>query len=209
MSNFFLIRNKCGIDCESFYEEKTDVWFLGDVRGYKSFLNRLRSAITSKHNLHLWPLAKNECNMLLSVLPPAALKSKRPQMKFWERPVFFRSKPWMELVVSGNISGYKLFISQLELFLKEPANDSSSHLHFDDQNGYQPWIKQRSVSLNLRGPLKKWSLEKIRENGHETFLKRKLPDTIPADISYYFSKTTRAKYHEISQAETKNVWSHF
>ncbi len=26
MSNFFLIRNQCGIHCDSYYEEKTDVF---------------------------------------------------------------------------------------------------------------------------------------------------------------------------------------
>src|SRR5450432_259050 len=141
MSNLFLIRNTTGNECEYYYTEKTDVWFLGDVQGYKIFLNRLRSAITAKRNLHLWSLAKHECNMFLSILLPVASKSKRPQMRFWERLVFYKSKPWMELVISGNLPGFKLFTSEVESFFKNPADDTSSHDHFDDQNTHQKWIK--------------------------------------------------------------------
>jgi hypothetical protein len=221
MSNLYLIRNTTGIECEYYYTEKTDVWFLGDVQGYKILLHRLRSAITAKRNLHLWSLAKHECNMLLSILPPIIRKNKRPQMKFWERLVFYESKPWMELVISGNHSGYERFISELELFLKDSADDTSSHEHFDDQTSQRSWIKTRSISLNLRGPVKKWDVKKLQENGHDSFLERKLPETIPADLHWHFrqknkrGKTTLVKYHktnsyhEISKEESDGVWKQF
>ncbi len=48
----FLIKDVTGIECEYYLTEKTDVWFLSDVKGYKIFLNRLRSAVTAKRNLH-------------------------------------------------------------------------------------------------------------------------------------------------------------
>ena len=215
MSNLFLIRNATGIECDYYHSEKTDVWFLGDVQGYKLFLNRLRSSITAKHNLHLWSLAKRECNMLLSILPPITTKSKRPQMRFWERFVYAKSKPWMELVICGNLPGYEHFISEVELFVEHPADDTSSHSHFDEQNRHQSWIKARSVSLNLRGPVKQWDAKKLQEDGHDRFLERKLPETIPADLHYHFRKkkqlgrTTPLKYNEISKEETRDVWNCF
>jgi len=221
MSNFFLIKDVTGNECEYYFTEKTDVWILGDIKGYKIFLNRLRSAIAAKRNLHLWSLAKHECNMLLSILPPVVSKSKRPQMRFWERLVFYKSKPWMELVISGNLPGFKLFTSEVESFLKNPADDTSSHDHFDDQNIHQKWIKTRSISLNLRGPVKKWDVKKLRENGHDSFLERKLPETIPANLHWHFRKKNQRgqmilvkyreteDYHEISREETHAVWKEF
>jgi hypothetical protein len=221
MSNLFLIREATGIECEYYYDQKTDVWFLGDVQGYKIFLNRLRSAITAKRNLHLWSLAKYECNMLLSILPPIVNKNKRPQMRFWERLVFYKGKPWMELVISGNLLGYKHFISKVELFLKNPADDTSSHNHFDDQTEQRNWIKTRSVSLNLRGPVKKWNAKKLQENGHDSYLERKLPETIPMDLNWHFRQKNKLgkmilkkyrgikSYHEISKENADGVWKSF
>lgn len=218
MSNLYLVRNTTGTECAYYYTEKTDAWFLGDIQGYKIFLNRLRLAVTAERNLHLWPLAKHECNMLLSILPPITTKNKRPQMRFWERLVFYKGKPWMELVISGNLQGFKFFISNVELFLKNPANDTSSHDHFDDQTDQRNWIKTRSISLNLRGPVKKWDMKKLRENGHDSFLERKLPETIPANLHWHFRKKNQSgqmvlvkyhgtkNYHEISKEEARDVW---
>ena len=92
----------------------------------------------------------------------------------------------MELVISGNRAGYKLFASEIEDFVKNAENDTSDHIHFDDLSRWQRWIVKRSVALNMRGPLKKWDVKQLHENGHDYFLKRKLPDTIPTDMHYRF-----------------------
>jgi hypothetical protein len=215
MSKFFVVRNSCGIDSEIYYEEKTDVWFLGDVQGYESFLKCLSSAVGSKRNVHLWSLAKNECNMLLCVLPPVAIKNTRPIVRFWERFVWHKGKPWMELVISGNKSGYHKLILRVKRFLGNTSCDTSGHDHFDDQTWDRKWIRARSVSINMRGPLKKWSLSGLQENGHDQFIQRKLPGTIPFDLRYQIKnmgdikQASHLKYREISKSDAESVWNDY
>jgi hypothetical protein len=210
MSKIFLIRTTMAIEQESYYSAKTDVWLLGDVQGYKAFIKLLRLAISTKHNqrnLHLWSLARNECNMLLSILPPMPIKNKSPKIKFWERFVYYKSKPWMELVIAGNLSGLERFASEVESLLRKTTGDPSDHMHFDSEYCGQSWIMPRSIALNLRDPLKKWDLKKLQENGYDYFFTKKSPETIPADLHYRLRQKGQ-KYHEIPMEKAHEIWEY-
>jgi hypothetical protein len=84
-----------------------------------------------------------------------------PRLKLIERVVYGTRGLNMELVVCGNKVGFTYLAEQVAHVTREYAGNPSEHTHLDDAN--DPHLVPRSVSLNIRGPFLRWTLESFGE----------------------------------------------
>jgi hypothetical protein len=190
--NLVFIRQQSCVDCWDYFESKTDVLVFGDVEGYAYFRKQLSRARTTGINVHLTLLAQHPTSMRCVILPARDDGSAEARLKFIERFVSGKSGPNMELVIYGNQTGFQYLSDKLEKLEKEFAGQPSEHVHLDDLTDAH--IVPRSVSLNLRGPLRKWERDNFNEYSDLILIKSEY--FLPAAIRYRFSENE--DYEEIS-----------
>jgi hypothetical protein len=184
------------MDCWDYYESKTDVLVFGDVEGYTLFRQQLQRAKTAKENVHLTLLEQHPTSMRSVILPARDDGAAEARLKFIERFVSGKSGPNMELVIFGNQTGFQYLADKLEKLEKGFVGQPSEHIHLDDLTDAH--VVPRSVSLNLRGPLRKWERDNFDEYGD--LILKKGEHFLPAAISYRVSK--QEEYEEISASES-------
>lgn len=196
MPNLALIRNRTTHDCWDYYDSKTDIWIFGDVEGYRLLRTQLMKATRAKRNIHLDILEKNPNSMRSVILPAQQSKRKRALLKFVERFVWIDGNPHMELVIAGNVQGYKYLAKEVAGLTRKSRDDVSEHGHFDDSVSNS--IVPRSVALNIRAPLRQWRIESYAE--FSDLLQRRGEDFLPKDIMYRLE--TKEDYCEIVCGES-------
>ena len=196
-TNLTFIRSQSCMDCWDYYEIKTDVLVFGDVEGYEYFRQQLSRAQAAKENVHLTWLEQHPTSMRSVILPACDDGAAEARLKFIERFVSGNSGPNMELVIFGNKTGFRYLAYKLEKMEKEFVGQPSEHIHLDDIT--DPHVVPRSVSLNLRGPLRKWERDNFDEYS-DLILKRGEHFT-PAAVRYRVGK--REEYEEITATESE------
>ncbi len=143
----YFIRLKMCWDTPDYYERRTDVWVFGDVAGYANFIEQLGRAKTLTTNIHV-DCSRKPPNSMRVVITPAQRRLRKPRVKIVERAVLCGGSFEMELVIAGNAAGYS--------WLSRVFRNVSDHDHVDDITCYDR-VEPRSVALNIREPLKRWS----------------------------------------------------
>lgn len=195
-ANLTFIRSQSCWECWDYYELRTDVFVFGDVEGYTHFRQQLLRAKTAKENIHLTVLEQHPTSMRGVILPARDDGAVEARLKFIERFVSGKSGPNMELVIFGNKLGLQYLADKLEKVKKKFVGQPSEHIHLDDTSDAH--VVPRSVSLNLRGPMRKWEREHFEEYGD--LILKKGEDFLPAAIGYRVGD--QEEYQEISASES-------
>ena len=185
------IRQKCMWSCSDYYETITDVWVFGDVAGYRYFQDCLRTAGKAKNNLHVQVAPKSN-SMRVLVVPPADRPAKTPRLRMVERIVLAEREPEMELVIYGNAAGYEFLADCFECELESGVDNPYSHTHVD-QNC--PQLVQRSISLNIRGPLLRWNKKALRDWANVALTRQQT--YLPVEATRYANPGEIFEYEEI------------
>lgn len=151
MNNIFFIRGKTIIDSPIEYESLTDIWLFGDIDGYNYLIKCLTQQI--KNNKPVRMLPKNKVSMSVLILSATTIPKKSPRLIIKERLIRLNSENRMEMILFGNMKGYKYLISRIKIMIKNSSNDLSNHIHIDY---HDKALIQRSISLNIREPLSEW-----------------------------------------------------
>jgi hypothetical protein len=197
MANLFLLRNKTGFDCWDYYDELTDVYVFGDRAGFKSLIQDLFQAEDRQTNTHLTLADKNPNSMRGVILPASKKWPKNPRLKFTERFVWFEGRPKMELVIFGNKQGYRYLRDVIIELMGKKVRNSSDYVQLNDL--LTPQVVPRSISLNLRPPVAKWSRKALEP--YDTLVFGKNRYMLPADLDYRLEE--KEDYEEISEKESE------
>lgn len=181
MKHLTFIRCSTAFHCWDYYEQKTEVWVLGDVAGFRYFARKLAAATTSRGSVHLDVYDPHFAGMCVLVLPAARTDMRRPRLKLIERFVRYRGQPKMELVIHGNQKGYELIANLLLKLCESTQGSPADHVHLDDHSC--KYLVKRSVSLNIRAPLLNWSRKNLLE--YVDLVYPKQPNaSLPADLAH-------------------------
>lgn len=175
--------------CPDYFEETTDVWVFGDIAGYRYFQTCLERAKGARCNVHVQVTPRSN-SMRVVIVPAAGKPPRQTRLKLIERIVCAGSKPEMELVIYGNARGYDFLASRFEREIGEGVDDPCSHTHVDRDN---PELVQRSVSLNIRGPLLHWSKNKLGD--HVDMAYKRAPTYLPDEAKHWDARSD--PYEEI------------
>lgn len=176
-------------ECPDYFEKTTDVWVFGDVAGYRYFQSCLERAKGARRNIHVQVTPRSN-SMRVVIVPPADKPTRQARLKLIERIVCAGRKPEMELVIYGNGRGYDFLASCFEREIGEGVDDLWSHTHVDSADRE---LVQRSVSLNIRGPLLHWS--KSRLGDHVDMVYKRAPTYLPDEAKHWNARSD--PYEEI------------
>jgi hypothetical protein len=180
MATLIFIRNSCTYDCWDYYDKKTEVWVFGDLDGYNLFRQDILLAVTKTTNTHIPFLDRNPISMRGIILPAQVKYRQFARIKLIERFVTYDGNPSMELVIAGNEKGYHYLAEKLAFLINSENGNVEEYIKFDDLT--DPAVVKRSVALNVRAPLKKWSVKKLGE--YAVLLKKKSEYFIPLELQY-------------------------
>jgi hypothetical protein len=113
-----------------------------------------------------------------AIVLPALRKPAASRLRLVERIVFRTDRPQMELVICGNVAGYRRLIATIASLLRKWP-DPMEHVHVED--GQDAWVVKRSVALNIRGALRRWSRAGMSD--YAEFVSRPTRHTLPPDIA--------------------------
>ena len=142
---------------ELYYEEKTEIWVFGDEHGYCNLARVLRSVCSRNQTVDISNGIRSNGMSLLLI--PASEPVARARIKMFERIVFKKTKPQMELVIYGNAKGFCRLAEIFDRLVVTSLDDPVNHEHVNDW--FDRWVVKKSVSLNIRGPVRKWSRKSL------------------------------------------------
>ncbi len=172
MHHLYFIRSVSGWLADEFYDQRTDVWVFGDLAGYRHFQHGLRRA-KERDKITVLDLPADSATMNVVILPAAKGRASKPRLKVIERFVFIDKNPQMELVLYGNETAYDHLCRVIDLAMTSSLGDPIDHFHVDEgPGGPDCFLIPRSVSLNIRGPLFEWSLDKLESHYREMIVER-------------------------------------
>lgn len=178
MPTIYFIRGLVTHDCDNYYWKNTDIWIFGDIKGYEYLISKLNEA--KKNNVSI-EIPKNcDKSMQCLILKAAEKPKKRARLKLIERKIFKNEEPEMELIIYGNINGYNELINKIEYSIANYIDRPDEHLHIEE--GWCDFVVKRSVSLNLRGPLKIWEVEQLGD--YRRVITERQNEYLPDDCSY-------------------------
>lgn len=140
------LRSKSTIATTQQYDEMTDVWVVGNERGFLAFARTLSRAETSAKTT-IFQLSEASAHGMRVMIVPAEKRPARARLRIWERTVFIKRQLQMELVIFGNVPAYRRLAQISEDVSRMPPGYDHEHVDWDRE-----WIVQRSISLNLRVP---------------------------------------------------------
>jgi hypothetical protein len=158
IQNLHLIRSTTSWDSSLMYDFKTEVVIFGDIAAYQDVASRLRAAAGGNEAIDPCIDTTQSNSMSLVIAAPAKPSGRGACVRLLERAVQLNGAACMELIVYGNCEGYCWLADQFDRLLLH-VDDIDFHLHIDDW--YLKEIVPRSVSLNIRGPLRVWQLENL------------------------------------------------
>ena len=165
----------------------------GDVEGYRVVASLLRRALTGRQVLNVQKLARGALVGKLCAITPADRRVDGVQLKLIERLVYVRRRPKMELIIHGTQEAYERLAMLFETMIFESTDIPQDHVHvgdWSDQWVKEGWIVPRSVSLNIRGPLSKWTKRGLQEYDH--FVYRATSFTLPEEYDRFPEPYTKA-----------------
>lgn len=195
-ANLTFIRSQYCWDCWDYYELRTDILVFGNIEGYRYFRERLLSAKTTEKNVHLTLLEQHPKSMKGVILPARDDGATEARLKLIERFVSGNAGPNMELVIFGNRPGLQYLADKLEKVEKNFVGRPSEYIQLADTTDSH--VVPRSVSLNLRGPMRKWERDHFGEYGD--LILKKGEDFLPTSIGYRVDD--QEDYVEISASES-------
>ena len=142
------LRSKSTVATPQCYDEMTDVWVVGNSQGFQAFARALRRAETSAITT-VFQLSDVSPHGMRVVVIPAERRPARARVRLWERVVSVKRQMKMELVVYGNMQGYRRLTNIVERVSNLRVDFDHEHVDWDDD-----WVVQRSISLNLRAPFR-------------------------------------------------------
>lgn len=196
MKRLIFIRTAKSFHSWDYYETKTSVYVFGNVAGFDYFCERLLAAKRARRNVRLTLSIKRSFSMQVVILPANASGVGKPRLKFIERLVFLRSRPFMELVIYGNKKGYDYLAGLLKVLRRDAAGNISEHVELDDT--HNRYIVPRSVSLSIRAPLVTWNRRNLSE--YQYLVCKRSPNFLPTDVDYLLSN--RGPYERIAAADS-------
>lgn len=196
MKNLLFIRSISSISMWEYYELNTQAVVYGDVDGYSYFIDSLKMLRKNKKDIFLDEIDSKSNSMRVALVMARGIPSEPAQLRIIERPVLVHGKPNMELVFCGNSSGYKHLIKFFCKLAPSAKDTFSDHVHLEES--MQPWIVKRSVSLNVRTPLSKWSEEKLMH--YAKAIREQQATYLPENLKYFFHNTSVEDYEEIRKS---------
>lgn len=142
------LRSKSTIATAEQYDEMTDVWVVGNERGFRSFARALSRAETSSRTT-VFQLAGASPHSMHVVIVPAEKRPLRAALRIWERAAFIKRQLQMELIIYGNVRAYRRVAQIAEGVSSMPPGFNHEHVDWD-----MDWVVQRSISLNFRAPFR-------------------------------------------------------
>ncbi|HEY3245051.1 MAG TPA: hypothetical protein VGM03_17045 [Phycisphaerae bacterium] len=194
MKHLYFIRAATAKHCWDIYDANTDVWVFGDVAGYRYMRSCLRRAQGSSRNLRLHKFDPRSHSMRVIVVPAARIPMRAPRLKAIERIVFIESRPEMELVIYGNRAGYDRLSAAFERMIAGGSDGPHDHEHVDDN-----LLVPRSVYLNIRGPLSRWSRSRL--GSYAQMVYQRQPTHLPPGIEYLTAEVW--PYEEINPRRSR------
>jgi hypothetical protein len=180
MPHVTFVRSLSTIQSEQIYDFKTEAVVFGDVEGYRVIARLLRRAQTARRVLNLHDAAAGTPVGMLCAIIPADRQLDGVRLKLIERLVFVKRRPKMELVIHGTQIAYERLATVFELMISHSTDIPQDHTHvgdWSDQWTKEGWMVPRSVSVNIRGPLEKWTKTGLQE--YEQFVYHSTRFTLP------------------------------
>jgi hypothetical protein len=169
------------------------VWVCGDIEGYEYIIDVLEKAKSATRNTHV-KIDLNSKSMIVVVLPAAKRMPRRARIRLIERCVCWKGRKKMELVIFGTKEGYTKLAGVFREQVKSGIDEPGSHTHVNDED--DSWVIKRSVSLNVRGPLRKWRSDSL-DKYSSTFKKWHR-----CDLPEYYQTQEREPYLTISASNS-------
>jgi len=142
------LRSKSTIATAEQYDEMTDVWVVGNERGFRSFARALSRAETAAKTV-VFQLSDASPNSMHVVIVPVEKQPAQARLRLWERAVFIKRELQMELVIYGNVPAYRRLARIAGDVSVMPPGYDHEHVDWD-----LDWVVQRSISLNFRAPFR-------------------------------------------------------
>jgi len=153
---------------DPYQDQRTNVLVYGDVAGYEYFHSELlRTSRRSRRLVELSEIPRRSKSMRVVLVPAEPPVPSRPKMKIAEWLVYRTRRPEMELIFYANPAGFRRLAAIVRRLLNESIDDPWDHEHVDDW--YDRWIVKRSVSLNIRGPVRRWTRRALAEHAETAF----------------------------------------
>ena len=159
-----LIRSISQSVSEYYYSVKTDVWFFADRTGFAHVLKQLRGRLSSRVPAPLIGIPNNSPGMRAVVLLAPTDRSAQPALMAFERPVLWRGRSAMQLILIGNRAGYARLCGVLEQAMNAKLGPRD-HWHCADV--HDKWMIPPSVALNVRGAVNRWTKADLAEYGDD------------------------------------------
>jgi hypothetical protein len=181
--NLALLRSRTTLIADDYYEEKTEVWILGDKKGYTEFSSILKALPIGGQSLAV--SYRKRFGMMLILIPAVATSCKAQKLRIIERIVFKSRKPQMELIICGNTKGFRQLAEIIDTLIINSLDKPEDHIHIDDW--FDQWVVKRSIALNIRGPVTKWTQDALGE--YDSMITSGGNHPLPENIKYLSKKS--------------------
>ena len=178
---------------EDVYDFKTDVWVFGDVEGYRLLSRCLRRACKSRRVANVHDFVSGTAVSMLCAITPVDRDVKDARLKIAERLVFIRRRPRMEVIIHGSEAAYQKLADIIDEVCRDYTDIPQEHIHMDDWT--DDWVIPRSISLNIRGPLSRWSKKGLQEYADFVYQPSEftLPEEYDFDVIPYTKPSVRQR----------------
>lgn len=173
--NICICRGTCEYEFDNgAYEKRPQAWILGDVEAYRYIVGVLTGKRKAGEGgvIEINNFAKIN-SMALTICRPARSKTA-PRVRTFERIVNQDGVGAFELVVCGNVGGYKKLAREFQDFCKNPKGDLDNYrdmLEFMDT-----YWAAGSMAVNIREPVPSWGRRKLGHFASVIYRKRDMDE---------------------------------
>lgn len=193
-------RTTGGQHCVDYFESRTEVLVIGDISGFRVFLQTLRTASSEGKAMRMQSSHLSPFSMDVSISAPLEGLSSFGVVRVIERPIYEigSERPNMEMVILGDSKGYALFELELAKIANKVGGDIYDHIHIDD--GPFSILMPRSLMLNVRSPLRCFNEKELGDYAH--LLRGPSPNYFPREIRYMVQE--REPYESVSPEQLRS-----
>jgi len=155
-----LIRSTEELESQYRYEMKTDVWVFADRAGYGRVIEQWREDLVPGELVPLAGIPEDSPGMHGTALLVPSRGTGRPALRAIERPVCWRGRWRMQLILAGNRAGFAR-LAEIAGAAMATGLGPCDHWHCNDED--DRWVVKRSVSLNFRGAVTGWDAVGLQE----------------------------------------------
>lgn len=186
-------------DTSVIYEQRTEVWVIGNREGYDMFIRKINQVLSRNESTHIASRVDRGSLMRVVLIPAQNTKARCPRLRFIERCVSFRRRVVMELVIVANTSGYEYLVEKF-VKMRNMAGKTTEHLHLSDWT--DPYVVGGSVALNVRSAVLQWTDRNIVGLGRQVVSSRE--KSILRDVYEYHDP--KEKYQEFDPCRLNETW---